>query len=86
MDALPSSSTGFINNRADNFTELWILPSGNYINILQRNKSQTYRLNLFKDVKKPFSNSASPSVTIVPNILSGPRKHIRFPSGVWASW
>lgn len=52
-----------INNRPDNFTELWILPSGNYINILQRNKSQTYILNFFfffKGIKKPFPSPASP--------------------------
>lgn len=62
MEVLPSSkSPESINNRPDNFTELWILPLGNYINILQRNKSQTYRLNFFfKDIKKPFSSPASP--------------------------
>lgn len=88
MGQLPNGSlAGYINNRPDNFTELWILPLGK----LHKHPSEKQKSNLQTQLclrmsRNPFPTQPAPSITIVPNTLSGPRKHIWFPSGLWASW
>lgn len=57
MEVLPSSKAGCINNRPDNFTELWSLPSGK----LHKHPSEKQKPNLQTQLRLRMSRNPFPT-------------------------